>query len=469
MANRSYLYARDAGEPPRWRDLSEWNTNVPLSHLLLLSGHPRLVDSALWKVEHPIAIEADFAPGWSALRRFLDYLRTQPLPESDTLNKHIDDTVAFFSRSDNQRQLFHLEGGEIYDLISDAEPLEKQAAWTLDDISSVAAEAARLADSGAPINSAQTFVIGEVAKDWRRWLGLYWANILYFHFSEPEASPPPPPVDTPPAEPADVEPAELLANPGAFDGMVVRSLGMWRRAHDGTSTFLRAKLTPTAEYQGRGPASRYMLISGEWRAPQTQPPLPPTLRAHTMSEVAPRRRTVNAETLRADWDQLQETAVGRFGYLVWGPGLAAFDGFPIVAGLAHAPFIDPAVHTPQSSPVNAVFIPVGNGLELVDCDPLSDASPVEPAAVALDELAQHPYEFVEVSGVLHPGDYWPRLGDIEVVVPGCTGTADAFGRVSPMPGPLQSWTQELASHPEGKQVVVRGSLQHGKLHAYAIA
>src|SRR5688572_21458081 len=75
MANRSYLYAFDPGAPPR--DLSEWKSEVPVTHLLLVSGDPTPVKSEIWSVEHRVALRGDAQRGRAVLGRLLDWLEPQ--------------------------------------------------------------------------------------------------------------------------------------------------------------------------------------------------------------------------------------------------------------------------------------------------------------------------------------------------------------------------------------------------------
>lgn len=124
MANRSHLYAFDrfeAGMPEKPRGLHEWNSVVPLSHLLLMSGSPRTYASSVFAGK--VAIVADYETG---VTRFLGFLRaleaSAALPEDFTAQAH---TAAEFLAGDAARgRLLLLEPGEV--LVYSAKPPVEQ-------------------------------------------------------------------------------------------------------------------------------------------------------------------------------------------------------------------------------------------------------------------------------------------------------------------------------------------------------
>ena len=60
--------------PPAYRDVSEWPSEPPLAHLLLVGAKPTVSASAIWQVDAKIAIRGDAGQSRSLFLAFLDWL-----------------------------------------------------------------------------------------------------------------------------------------------------------------------------------------------------------------------------------------------------------------------------------------------------------------------------------------------------------------------------------------------------------
>jgi hypothetical protein len=114
MANRSYLYSDHPREEPRFRDFAEWKTDPPLAHLLLVGAGAMPCRSAIWKVREKIAIRGDARQTRPVFLAFLKWLEPQ-LPVA--FRKAADEARPMLLRADRQGTGFHLELGEIYELM----------------------------------------------------------------------------------------------------------------------------------------------------------------------------------------------------------------------------------------------------------------------------------------------------------------------------------------------------------------
>lgn len=185
MANRSYLYALDLEPERSIKDLSENNYWIPITHMLLVSDAPELVESELWNNPDPIAIRGRGEGGYRRCVAFLELLKAQPeLPDRAEFEREIDATLEFLARPENRRAYYHLEGGEIFDLGGD-EPIAESAGRTLRTIEGLAADVDALvaARSQALFREAKSSELREAASEWRSTLGLYFSDVLYFHFN----------------------------------------------------------------------------------------------------------------------------------------------------------------------------------------------------------------------------------------------------------------------------------------------
>jgi hypothetical protein len=184
MANRSYLYALDLEPTRSIKDLSENNYWIPITHMLLVSDAPELVASELWNNPDPIAIRGRGEGGYRRCVALLELLKAQPeLPDRAELEREIDATLEFLARPENRRAYYHLEGGEIFDL-GGGEPIAEAARQTVRTINQLAADVDALvaARSQALFREATTAELREAESEWPSMLGLYFTDVLYFHF-----------------------------------------------------------------------------------------------------------------------------------------------------------------------------------------------------------------------------------------------------------------------------------------------
>jgi hypothetical protein len=196
VANRSYLYSTDV-LPPKdapvsekvpFRSIAEWNYDIPLCFKLLVSSNTEARRSSIWSVDEPIAFVGDYAGGVAALKRFLAQI---DFPGAEAL---VEEAVEFLDNSENQRQHFVLEVGEIFDLST--APMAAQAADLLKLIGSVEAEATQALASLRAHKPQQDSWLARVfggrkaKKSEDPLMPIYklglgnWSNVLYFEFGE---------------------------------------------------------------------------------------------------------------------------------------------------------------------------------------------------------------------------------------------------------------------------------------------
>lgn len=130
MANRLYLYTCN-DDFSTIRDVSEWPWVAPthLFYSILLSEFPTPTQSMIWEYEEPISITSQFEPGLKRYLDFLQYLSTQEGINQAQIKEYIQDTNTFWEEHpDRRNKFFLLEGGEIYELDHDSNPMETQNA-----------------------------------------------------------------------------------------------------------------------------------------------------------------------------------------------------------------------------------------------------------------------------------------------------------------------------------------------------
>jgi hypothetical protein len=180
MANRSYLYTRHRADGDEFRDLAEWNYDVPISHLLLVGADATPCKSAIWQVDEKIAIEGNAEHSRALFLAFLDWLEPQ-MPKQ--FHRDAEEARAMLNRADRQGEQFHLECGEIYEL----EGLD------LPGMESATSEKAKLAEElfldakevvgtpGATVKDFRHKMLRGLHQKWEERLGLYFSQVLYFH------------------------------------------------------------------------------------------------------------------------------------------------------------------------------------------------------------------------------------------------------------------------------------------------
>jgi hypothetical protein len=181
MANRSYLYTYHPGETPLYRDLSEWRSDVPISHLLLVGSNTTVCGSEIWDADQ-IALKGDAVPGRTLLLKFIDWL--SPQISSTQFEEDAANTREYLARLDRQGSQFHLELAEIYQL---------SAIDDLEDMASATKENAQLAERlflevqkvistpGSTVEDFNDFTLKKLKTNWEDDLGLHFTYVLYFH------------------------------------------------------------------------------------------------------------------------------------------------------------------------------------------------------------------------------------------------------------------------------------------------
>ena len=179
MANRSYLYSVHQGEEPEVRDLAEWNYNIPLIHLLLVGFDGEVVPTRIWDNGAMTAILGSGPPARAFVSRVLDWLEPQ-LPDAGS---EIAEARSALTRADRQGTGYLLEAGEVYALSAGSlEQMQEAARRDLKASRVVVEELRGLMDEpSATIASAQHFALTDAFSDWKQDLGLYFADVLYFH------------------------------------------------------------------------------------------------------------------------------------------------------------------------------------------------------------------------------------------------------------------------------------------------
>jgi hypothetical protein len=179
VANRSHLYTFDRfekGMPEKPRGLHEWNWSIPASHLILMSGRPRVYNSSLTEKPAKVAIVADREPGLSRFLRLLTALK----PRDPGLAEEATHAEAFLASEAGRGGLFLLEPIEIFDLEKSAPELQC-AALAQKHLPKLAAEL----DEALARPPEKLFVkapkwLKAIEKDWNV-LGLgRWTSVLYY-------------------------------------------------------------------------------------------------------------------------------------------------------------------------------------------------------------------------------------------------------------------------------------------------
>ena len=180
MSNRSYLYTYHPREKPRFRDFAEWKTDPPLAHFLLVGAGATPCRSAIWKVRKKIAIRGDARQTRPLFLAFLNWLEPQ-LPKG--FREDADGARAMLLRADRQGAGFHLELGEIYELVGlEIDKMEEETASSAVLAEALFAEVRRLVETeGTTLQDSSIEEIRRLADDWKERLGLGFSGILYFH------------------------------------------------------------------------------------------------------------------------------------------------------------------------------------------------------------------------------------------------------------------------------------------------
>lgn len=179
MANRSYLYTRHTGAEPEFRDIAEWNWELPVAHLLLIGANPTPCRSAIWKVDEKIAIEGDAHVARPLFLRLLDWLQ----PQVDVgFATAAEEAREFLTRADRQGDKFHLELGEIYELEGLDVPKMATATSTKAALAEeILLDVKRVLETeGSTVASFENVHLRSIT-NWEEQFGCNFSDILYFH------------------------------------------------------------------------------------------------------------------------------------------------------------------------------------------------------------------------------------------------------------------------------------------------
>jgi hypothetical protein len=179
MANRSYLYSRHTGDDVEFRDIAEWNYELPPALLILVGANPVTCKSAIWTVEEKIAIEGDANISRPLFLKLLDWL--EPQLDAGFANA-AKEARELLTRADRQGDKFHLEIGELYEL----EGLELPEMQTTTETNAAIAEELLL-DVKRVLDSEQSAIESfeherlRAIDNWEEQFGLYFSHVLYFN------------------------------------------------------------------------------------------------------------------------------------------------------------------------------------------------------------------------------------------------------------------------------------------------
>jgi hypothetical protein len=183
MANRSYLYTRHPDEEPEYRDLAEWISKPPLAHLLLVGADPSVCPSAIWEVDAKLALQGDATQSRPLFLAFLDWLEPQLPQDFGDASK---DAKKLLTRPDHQGAHFHLELGEVYELMGlDLDDMERETTSNAALAQRLFEHVRRLVETdGAILDDAVHEEIKKLKDNWEEHLGLHFSDTLYFHLGD---------------------------------------------------------------------------------------------------------------------------------------------------------------------------------------------------------------------------------------------------------------------------------------------
>lgn len=177
MANRSYLYSFDEARTPTHKDLSEWRSFPPLTHLLLVGAAPVPCRSDIWGVEEKIAIRSPAAPARELFEKMIAWLRPQ-LGES--FERDADRALERVCEVDAGTH-FHLELGEIFELSGyELAQMEDETRYYCDRARRLTTEVENAIEKNLPAD-ALIELLWELDEVSAESLGFYFPGVLYFH------------------------------------------------------------------------------------------------------------------------------------------------------------------------------------------------------------------------------------------------------------------------------------------------
>lgn len=132
MANRSYLFVKTKDD--ECKGLSECAYEIPLSHILLVSGDTQKVTSRVFDSDLPWAIEGDFDQGYKKLFDFLEQCKSKDIISTEQYEQMITEAHAALDQYLNTGARVLLEPVEIFEM-EDPEDFEEfdSSAYDEDD------------------------------------------------------------------------------------------------------------------------------------------------------------------------------------------------------------------------------------------------------------------------------------------------------------------------------------------------
>lgn len=161
---------------------------------------------------------------------------------------------------------------------------------------------------------------------------------------------------------------------------------------------------------------------------------------------------MSARELLARMHELERMKIRVDASLVHGFKVLTTDGLGLEAPFARLGALPDHPTDPQTYPVVLdVFVRDG-AVELLRLHEISAPTPHPVPNLSLDDLLRAPVahmaSIVDVTGILHAGDYWPMLGPVELVIPElAASTRYSHWRCDPPPEPLVRWQSRLHQRP----------------------
>jgi hypothetical protein len=263
---------------------------------------------------------------------------------------------------------------------------------------------------------------------------------------------------------------DLLRRPRHFDGRRITAVGLWRSGFE-SSWFAGAWLTRPESwpYSGGRHEQTYVRVTGTWRAGTERVfghlgIAKATLEADAIERIPlVTTSAVGPGELAAQLDALEGELVNATVPFGIGHEWSVVDGIPLTFP------VDRDARDPIERLARVVVWVERGTLAILETAWLGEPRAVPIPHITADELPAHRGRIVDVSGELSTGEYWPRLGDIQLVPPEVTTTARAalaYGRMTPEPDEVLQWRARLAAGP--MQVRARGTMTRWHFSAYRL-
>lgn len=185
MANRSYLYSINqipgttTIQTLSLKGLSEFKYDIPLSFLLLVSGHPIVCDSLLGTFTEKVSVAGIYAEGVANLKAFGQLMMNSPIKVPGLFKEQLDKAVAYLERPDIKQEYIFLDLGEIYQLI-DMNPAED----VINRTEAIFEAIAHRDIAHLPVSYFEDDC--NLFTGWEETIGLNdWYDALYFDFPHP--------------------------------------------------------------------------------------------------------------------------------------------------------------------------------------------------------------------------------------------------------------------------------------------